>query len=81
MDSWSFRLDTIDLGWRSVLALSVRLKVEVEEKGKDTLGGQIDQVGIESGVALRGGKAHQEGGEEESGGQHVDLVAQCLQSV
>lgn len=38
-------------------------------------GAQIDGVDIESGVALRGGKAQDERGKEESKGQHVDLVA------
>ena len=31
-----------------------------------TLGRQIDRVGIESGVALRGGKAQEEGGKQEN---------------
>ena len=49
-------------------------RIEVEER-QQTLGSQIDRVGIESGVALGGGKAQEERGKEESEGQHVDLVA------
>lgn len=45
------------------------------EKSEQTLGCQIDRAGIEGGVALRGGKAQDERGKQESKGQHVDLIA------
>ena len=65
LGSWPFRLDTIDLRSPSALALSTGL--EVEER-YHTLLSQIDRTGIESGVALRGGKAQDEGDKQESKG-------------
>lgn len=49
-------------------------KSEVRERQR-TFGCQIDLAGIESGVALGGGKAQDERGKEEWEEQHVDLVA------
>ena len=72
LGSWPSRLDTIDLEFESVLAMAITME---PEESKQTLCGQIDRVGIESGVALRGGKAQDERGEQESKGQHVDLIA------
>ena len=72
MGSWPSRLDTIGLDSKSALTRSIAAKAE---EGTHTFRGQIDGIGIESGVALRGGKAQDEGGEEDGKGQHVDLVA------
>lgn len=44
-------------------------------EGQCTLFSQTDEAGIESGIALRSGKAYDERSKQESEGQHVDLVA------
>ena len=63
LGSWPSRLGTIDLDCESVLALAITME---SDESKHTLGGQIDRVGIESGVALRGGKAQEERGKQEN---------------
>ena len=72
LGSWPSRLDTIDLGWESVLIPAITME---PDKSKHTFGRQIDRVGIESGVALRGGKTQEERGKQDNQGQHVDLMA------
>ena len=72
LGSWPSRLDTIDLCCESTLALAIKME---PDEGKHTLGRQIDRIGIESGVALRGSKAQEERGKQENEGQHVDLIA------
>lgn len=73
LGNWQSRLDTIDLDCESTLALAITIE---PDENKHTLSRQIDRIGIESGVALRGGKAQEERGKQESNkGQHVDLIA------
>lgn len=75
LGSWPSRLDTIDLRFKSVLiGVLNEMRIKVEESSEDTLSSQIDRIGIESSVALRGGKAHDERGKQESKRQHVDLL-------
>lgn len=72
LGSWPSRHCTTDLDCKSASALAM---VTAPKECKQTPGGQIDRVGIESGVALRGGKTQDERGKQNSKAQHVDLIA------